>query len=69
MEIKKVNSSAIAGIGYDPDKKKLTVEFHSGRKFVYAGVSSPVYDDFLGAKSLGVFFVRNIRGKYDTEKL
>jgi hypothetical protein len=69
MEIRKVNSSAIAGIGYDPDEKKMIVEFHSGRKFVYEGVPPSVYDDFLGAKSLGVFFARNIRGKYGAEKL
>ena len=69
MEMKKVNSSNLAAIGYNPDKQELVVRFHSGTQYRYHSVSPEVYEAFLEAKSMGIFFVREVRGKYDTEKL
>ena len=69
MELHSVKSSNIKSVGYDPDSHRLVVEFHSGRKYAYAGVSPEVHEAFLGAKSMGIFFTREIRGQYNTEKL
>ena len=69
MEMKKVNSSNLAAIGYDPDKQELVVRFHSGTQYRYHSVPPQVHEAFLGAKSMGIYFTREIRGKFDTEKL
>jgi hypothetical protein len=69
MEMQKVKSSNLAAIGYDPDKQELVVRFHSGTQYRYHSVPPEVHEAFLGAKSMGIFFVRNVKGCYDTEKL
>lgn len=69
MELHPVVSSNIKAIGYDPDIQSLVVEFVSGKKYLYADVPPAVYTGFLEAKSMGVFFSRNVRGQYGTERL
>lgn len=69
MEMQKVSSSNIAAIGYDSDKEVLIVQFHSGKKYRYSEVPPAVYTGFLEAKSLGIFFSRNIRGNYGYVRL
>jgi len=69
MELTPVTSSNVKAVGYDPDTQRLVVEFHSGKKYAFVDVPPAVHDGFLGAKSMGIFFVREIKGKYGTEKL
>jgi hypothetical protein len=69
MELYPVASVNIKAIGYDPDSQRMVVQFHSGKKYAYADVPQEVHEAFLGAKSMGIFFVREIRGKYAAEKL
>jgi len=69
MELHPVASVNIRAIGYDHDSQRLVVQFHSGRQYAYADVPPEVHEAFLEAKSMGIFFVREVRGKYDTEKL
>jgi hypothetical protein len=69
MELHPVESSNIKAIGYDPDKQRLVVEFLSGKRYAYADVPPAVYTGFLEARSMGIFFSRNVRGQYETEKL
>lgn len=69
MEMHPVESSSIRGVGYDEDSQRMVVEFHTGKKYVYTDVPPEVYETLMGAKSIGLFFGLNIRGKYATEKL
>jgi hypothetical protein len=69
MEMQKVKSSNILAVGYDEDARKLVVEFHSGKKYAYHSVPPEVHEAFLGAKSMGIFFVREVKGQYYAEKL
>ena len=68
-ELHPVASSNIKAVGYDSAEGDLVVQFHSGKKYVYHSVPPQVHEAFLGAKSMGIFFTREIRGKYGTEKL
>ncbi len=43
----------------------LTVKFHSGRTYVYAGVKESLYRAFLGARSKGTFLNRWIKPRKD----
>jgi hypothetical protein len=63
-----IDSSAIASVGYDPEKETLEVEFQSGNVYRYSGVPEEIYDDLLRARSKGRFFGTFIRGQYDSVK-
>ena len=58
-----VNSSAIRAVGYDGHT--LTVEFHTGRTYDHPGVPYSVYVEFMNASSLGTYYNRHIRGRYN----
>ena len=57
-----VNSSAIRAVGYDGSM--LTVEFHTGRTYNHPGVPESVFHGLITASSKGVFYNKNIRGRY-----
>lgn len=64
-----VDSSAIAGIGYNNDAGRLEVTFQSGRSYAYYDVSRQRYQAFCNAGSKGRYFVKNIRNAYAYAKL
>jgi hypothetical protein len=62
VRMKRVQSSAIDAIGYDEHAQELHVRFiDSGKTYIYRGVPSHVFDDFLAAASHGHFFGKFIR--------
>lgn len=71
MEIntEKINSSAIAEIGYNLEKKELNVMFNSGSKYVYKDVPEDTFKQFINSESKGQFFIENIKYNYSYEKL
>lgn len=50
---------------------QVCVEFGSspGRAYRYGYVPEALYKDLLGSESVGGFFARNIRGRFDSEKI
>ncbi|WDF76673.1 KTSC domain-containing protein [Mucilaginibacter sp. AW1-7] len=65
MQRQSVQSSALNSAGYDPSSKILELEFRdSGGVWQYFGVSNASFKKFMGAESLGHFFVTQIKGKY-----
>ena len=66
--MKLVKSSSIAAVGHDPATDTLTVRFHGGKTYRYAGVSTAQHQQFLGAKSLGKHFADEIKGKFKVAK-
>lgn len=69
MKLHPVKSSNIKAVGYDVDAQRMVVQFYSGKKYAYRDVPPEVHQAFLDAKSMGIFFTREVRGKYGTEKL
>ena len=75
VELFAVESSNLAGIGYDQAAEVLAVEFkpRSGRQkgpiFHYEGVKQAVFDDLVNAVSVGSFYARNIKGKYSAKRV
>lgn len=63
------NSSNIEQVDYDGNTLVLTVHFKNGGKYQYAGVPPGIFEKFTEAESLGSFFHKNIRSKYDSKKL
>ena len=60
MNLKKVNSSMVYAIGYDPKSKTLEVVFRSGKAWVYEEVPKKVYQELLKSESIGSYMRENI---------
>lgn len=60
-----VESSFIKLAGYSPANKVLELHFGQNRTaFRYRGVPHKVWLDLIGAKSIGSFFHKKIKGQY-----
>ena len=68
-EMKPVKSSLIEQAGYDAGSQTFAVRMHnSSDTYLYKDVPPAVYADFIAADSKGAFYVKNIKGHYDTER-
>ena len=69
MERKRINSSKIRAVGYDPKGEVLEVEFSDGRVVAYSGVSNEVHRRFMSAPSPVSFFDDKIADEYPGRRL
>lgn len=58
-----VDSSFVEAIAYDEPENELYVTLTHG-SYVYQGVPSHVFDDFLKAESKGTFFNMRVKDVY-----
>jgi HTH-type transcriptional regulator/antitoxin HigA len=61
---RRVTSSAISDIRYDPSRRALHITFVSDKQYIYARVPKSVYEAFRSAESKGTFFNKFIRDAY-----
>ncbi len=64
MERKRISSSKIRAVGYDPKSQVLEVEFNDARVVAYSGVSPEVHRRFMAAPSPVSFFEDKIADEY-----
>lgn len=65
MKLKRVRSSAIEGIGYDPERRWLEVRWlGQGRVYRYYGVPAEVYQDLWTAESVGAYMNEQVKPRY-----
>lgn len=57
-------SAVIRRFDYAPDRHELTVEFLTGRRYVYLDVPRAEAVALSSAFAKGVYFNRRIRGRY-----
>jgi hypothetical protein len=70
MDLKPVESSNIAAVGYDPDDRTLHVKFKgSGQVYAYDGVTPEHHEALMGADSIGTHFHANIRKNFKGSKV
>lgn len=69
MERKRVNSSKIRAVGYDPKAQVLEVEFNDGRVMAYSGVSPEVHRRFMAAPSPVAFFEDRIAEEFPARRI
>jgi len=62
-------STAIRSHTYDGEAELLLIEFITGRRYVYSGVPSSLYEGFRRAISKGGFFNRRIRDRFPFAEL
>lgn len=61
-------SSNIAKGEYDKAEKVLYVTFKNESRYKYLNVPEEVWTAYKGAESVGKFFYKYIKGKYDYER-
>jgi hypothetical protein len=66
---KKVNSSMLRRVRYDPQKKFLDAVFRTGETYRYKGVPPDEYRGLMNAESHGKYMQRRIIDRYDVERL
>jgi hypothetical protein len=64
IERSRVESTAIASLGYEAQHQILEIEFSSGTVYQYFDVPPDVYGQFLTAGSKGVWFNQAIRSRF-----
>lgn len=70
LKRRRVSSSNIHSIGYEPENKSLEVKFKSKSVYRYSNVPESTYRKFMTASSKGKFFHKKIRNAgYPFEKL
>ena len=69
MERKRISSSKIRAIGYDPKSQVLEVEFNDGKLLAYSGVSPEVHQRFVAAPSSVSFFEDKIDENYPSRRV
>ncbi len=62
-------STVIRRFDYSPDVPELTVEFVTGRRYVYSGVPLEEAEALRAAFSKGVHFNKKIRDRYPYREL
>ena len=69
MEMKKVASSLIAEVGFNPETEELRVHFHKGKgSYTYRGVPQRMFDALMNDNSAGGYFIQNIKGRFECSK-
>lgn len=64
MEMIRINSSAIAAVGYDPDAARMKITFVQGHTYDFCRVPSHIFEGLLKARSKGTFYNDHIRDRY-----
>lgn len=64
MKTVKVESSNIESVGYDPDERRLHVEFKSGHKIDHLDVPPEEHSRFMAASSHGKHYAARIKDQY-----
>ena len=59
-----VDSTTLGSAGHDAPSAVLELQFRNGAVYQYFLVPPRVYRDLLEARSKGVYFNQNIRGRY-----
>ena len=62
-------STVIRRFDYSPETADLTVEFVTGRRYVYSGVPEEEVQAMRGAFAKGVYFNKRIRDRYPYREL
>jgi hypothetical protein len=69
MERINVVSSNINSVGYDETSNILEIEFKSGSIYQYLNVPKEIYNELAQASSVGRYFMRNIKDRYQSSRM
>ena len=61
MHRERVESEALSSVGYEPHRRVLEIEFHSGEIYRYFDVPPELHVGLMSADSIGHYFAQHIR--------
>ena len=61
MHRERVESEALSSVGYEPRRRVLEIEFHSGEIYRYFDVPPELHVGLMSADSIGHYFAQHIR--------
>ena len=64
----KLKSSLLSEAAYNDETMELTLTLNNGGEYVYQGVSKERFEEMLASESAGKFYLKSIKGKYETIK-
>ncbi|MNJ56166.1 hypothetical protein D3C77_516990 [compost metagenome] len=64
MQMVQVRSSAITAVGYDASTRRMKITFKQGRTYDFCGVPPEVHQGLMSAGSLGSYYDRVIKDRY-----
>lgn len=67
--MKRVKSTNLAAIEYEPRDRVLLIRFGGGELYAYRTVPAAIYEALMKAPSKGEYFDQYIRDKYKTLKV
>lgn len=65
----KVTSSNIKEITYNADDKSMIITFNNNIQYKYFNVENSMFEEFIDAESVGRYFLTEIKGKYESQKI
>ena len=68
MKMIPVESSHLAKIGYDPDRRECRVQFKDGTLHDHLGVSPEKFAGLMSAESHGKYYAAHIKGQHAVMK-
>lgn len=74
MNRQPVSSSNVRSMGWEPGEEDprhgtLEVEFHSGGIYQYENIPESLYEELLGASSIGRALNQDVIGSYDEHRV
>lgn len=69
MERKRINSSKIRAVGYDPKNQMLEVEFSDGKVLAYKGVSTEIHRGLMTSPSPVSYWEDKIDEAFSSQRL
>ena len=69
MRYRRMPSSVIRRFMYVPETRELTIEFVTGRRYIYSEVSEDDVQAFRSAFSKGVHFNRYVRDRFPCREI
>lgn len=64
-----VQSSQLSAVGYDPEAKKLEVQFKNGAVYEYDNVPPETHASLIGAPSVGAYFSAKVKYGFTYRRL
>lgn len=64
-----VVSSQFKKVKYDSEEKTLIITFNNGKRYEYSGMSAEQFKEFIGADSLGKYFIAHIKNTFSYRPL
>jgi hypothetical protein len=69
MNLTPIQSSMFKAAGYDPESRRMRVQFHNGAVYEHEDVPMDKYETFIANSSPGGFYNKRIKGLHAGRKI